>query len=165
VSPVLGAVLMVAVVLLLAAVVGAFAVGFESKLWGPVPNGGFEQGYVPSGEDNTDDRPYIVITHEAGRTVDASNIVIKDESGNTVTWENVWTGGPEVRAGEYVHIDGFDSDSALDPICEAGDTYWVIVRDDEGRTVSINEWTAPSPPDLPPGSSSDDDGDGIPNRC
>jgi hypothetical protein len=156
---------MVAIVVLLAAVVGTFAAGFERELQGSAPSGGFQQDYVASGDDNTDDRPYVVITHEVGRTVDASNIVIKDESGNTITWENVWTGGPEVRAGEYVHIDGFDSDSALDPICEKGDTYWVIFQDDEGRTLSVNKWTAPVAPDLPPGSPSDGDGDGIPDWC
>jgi len=159
VSPVIGAVLMVAVVALLAAVVGTFAVGFESELQGAAPNGGFEQEFVPTGQDNTNNRPYVVITHEVGRTVDASNIVIKDESGNTVTWENVWTGGPEVRAGEYVHIDGFASDSALDPICEKGDTYWVILQDDEGRTLSVNKWVAPSPPDVP------SEPDGVPDWC
>lgn len=161
----IGAVLMITVVVLLAAVVGTFATGFEGEFQRAAPNGGFQQDYVPSGQDNTDDRPYTVITHEVGRTVDASNIVIKDESGNTITWENVWTGGPEVRAGEYVHIDGFDSDGVLDPICEEGDTYWVILQDDEGRTLSVNKWTAPRPPDLPPTSASDSDGDGIPDWC
>jgi flagellin-like protein len=164
ISPVLGVVLMVAIVLLLAVVMGSLAMGFEGKLTDPAPSGGFERDYVPTGEDNTNNRPYVVITHEMGRTVDAENIVIKDDSGNTITWNNVWTGGPEVHAGEYVHVDGFDSDGVLDPICEEGDTYWVIVTNDDGDTLVVNRWEAPAPPDVPPGPH-DTDGDGIPDWC
>lgn len=97
--------------------------------------------------------------------MDGENIVIKDESGNEIAWADVWTGGPEVKAGEYVHIDGFDSDAVLDLICAAGDTYYVILQDDAGRSLIVNEWTAPTDPDLPAGSPSDADGDGIPDWC
>lgn len=165
ISPVVGVTLMVAIVVVLAAIFGAIALGFEEELQEPAPSGGFDREYVPTGEDNTDDRPYVVITHEIGRTVDADNIVVKDESGNTIRWSAVWTGGPEVHAGEYVHIDGFDSDGALDPICAEGDTYWIILENDDGETLMVNEWTAPAPPDLPSGSPSDSDGDGIPDWC
>ncbi|MCU4802299.1 type IV pilin [Halobacteria archaeon HArc-gm2] len=165
VSPVIGVVLLVSIVVVLAAVVASLAMGFEGELREPVPNSGFDRSYTPSGEGNTDDRPYVTITHQVGRSVDGDNIVIKDESGNTVIWADVWTGGPEVRAGEYVHIDGFDSDAALDPICEEGQTYWVILQDDEGNDLVVNEWTAPAAPALPPGSPSDSDGDGIPDWC
>jgi hypothetical protein len=156
---------MVAIVVILAAVFGTLAFGFEGQLRDPAPTGGFDRDYVPSGADNTNDRPYVVLTHDVGRTVDADRIIIKDGHGNQVTWEDVWTAGPEVRAGEYVHIDGFSSDGALDPICEAGDTYYIVVVDEEGDSLMINEWSAPSPPDLPPGSPSDSDGDGIPDWC
>ncbi|WP_254841100.1 type IV pilin [Natronomonas marina] len=165
ISPVIGVVLLASITVVLAALVATMAIGFQGKLQDPAPNGGFDQDYQPSGADNTDDRPYVEITHQVGRVVDAENIVIKDESGNTITWNDVWTGGPQVRAGEYVHLDGFASDGVLDPICEEGDTYWIILKNDEGETLMVNEWTAPTDPDLPPGSDSDDDGDGIPNWC
>jgi flagellin-like protein len=165
VSPVVGAVLMVAIVILLAAVLSTMALGFEDELQEPAPSGAFDQEYVASGTDNTDDRPYVTITHNFGKTADADNIIIKDDAGNTIRWNDVWTGGPEVRAGEYVHIDGFQSDSALQPICEKGDSYWIIWEADDGDELVVNKWTAPSDPNLPPSSSSDDDGDGIPNWC
>ncbi|WP_276273502.1 type IV pilin N-terminal domain-containing protein [Haloarcula litorea] len=165
VSPVVGVVLMAGIVVVLAAVVGSLAVGFEGELREPAPTGSFERAFVATGADNTNDRPYVVVTHELGRTVEAERVYIRDESGNTVRWDNVWTGGPEVHAGEYVHIDGFQSDGALDPICEAGQTYRIIVTDGDGRTLLLNEWTAPTDPQLPPSSSHDDDGDGIPNWC
>jgi flagellin-like protein len=164
VSPVIGVVLMTAIVVLLAAVVASVAFGFENELQEPAPTGGFDYDFVPSGEGNTDNRPYVNITHQVGETVDGDNIVIKDDSGNSVTWENVWTGGPEVHANEFVHIDGFGSDSALDPICEEGQTYSVIVQNDDGTTLILTEWTAPVPPDIPPGPPHNS-GDGTPTWC
>lgn len=149
----------------LAALVGSIAVSFEGKLREPAPNGGFEQEYYPTGADNTNDRPYVVITHEVGRTVDGDNIVIKDEGGNSVTWEEIWTAGPKVRSGERVHLDGFGSDGELRPICEAGQTYRIVFTNDAGETLVVNEWTAPSLPALPPSSPHDSDDDGIPDWC
>ena len=165
VSPVIGVILLVAIGVLLAAVLASLAMSFEGKLREPAPAGGFEAEFVASGVDNTDDRPYVTITHEVGRTVDGDNIVIRDESGNSVTWSDVWTGGPEVKSGEYVHLDGFDSDSALDPICSEGDTYRIILTNDDGDTLKLSTWEAPSDPALPAGSPSDSDGDGIPDWC
>jgi hypothetical protein len=107
----------------------------------------------------------VEITHRVGREVDAENIVIRDQSGNSIRWDQVWTGGPVVRSSEYVHIDGFGSDSVLDPICAAGDSYTVIVKNDEGERVILNEWEASTDPQLPPDASSDTDGDGIPDWC
>jgi len=165
VSAVVGIILMVAIVVLLAAVVAGMIVGFEDELQDPAPNGAFEQDYSASGADNTNNRPYVEITHQFGKTANAENIIIKDEVGNTITWNNVWTGGPEVKATEFVHIDGFGSDSVLQPICEQGDGYWIIWKNDNGDELVVSKWTAPSDPNLPSGSSFDDDGDGIPNWC
>lgn len=165
VSPVVGIILMVAIVVILAAVVAMIVTGLGDEIEEPAPRGAFESEYVASGEGNTDDRPYVNITYHTGDTVDAEDILIIDESGNTVTWSDVWTGGSEIEATEYVHVDGFGSDGALDPICEEGDTYRVVLRRDDGATDTVTEWTAPRNPDLPAGSSSDTDGDGIPDWC
>ena len=165
VSPVIGVLLMVAIVVVLAGVFGALVMGFDEQLKEPALNGGFDREYAPDGADNTDDRPYVVVTHEVGRVVDADNIYITDDSGNTITWSNVWTGGSEVRAGEFVHLDGFGSDSTLDLICEAGDSYRITVENDEGERLLVQKWSAPTDPDLPAGSPSDSDGDGIPDWC
>ncbi len=140
------------------------ALGFESELREPPPSGTFETDYVPSGEDNTDHRPYVTITYRSGETADATNIYIVDEDGNSVTWRDVWTGGPEVRAGEYVHVDGNQSDGALNDLCAAGQAYRVVYREDGQSNLAL-EWTAPSDPSLPSSSSSDDDGDGVPDWC
>lgn len=165
VSPVVGIVLMTAIVVVLAAVVGGLALGFSDKLDQPPPAGGFAREYVSTGAGNTDNRPYVTITHQLGETVDGANVIISDDAGNEVRWVDVWTAGPRVRAGEYVHIDGFGSDSALDPICEEGDSYVVTVETDEGETLLVNRWTAPIDPTPPAGSPADSDGDGVVDWC
>jgi flagellin-like protein len=165
VSPVVGVVLMTGIVVVLAAVVASMALGFESELGAPTPYGGFDTDYAIDGAGNTNDRPYVNITHAVGRPVPADDVLVKDESGNTVRWSAVWTGGSEVYAGEYVHIDGFGSDGALDPICTAGQTYYIVVQSDDGKTQSVTTWEVPSDPDLPAGSPSDSDGDGVPDWC
>lgn len=164
VSPVIGVILMVGIVVILAAVVAILVTGVGDEIEEPRPEGAFKYEYYQTGKDNTDNRPYVEITHRVGETVDADDILIIDESGNTIKWSNVWTGGSEVKAGEFVHIDGFGSDSALDPICEQGDTYRVVLRRDDGTTKSVYEWTAPTDPNIPAGSS-DSNGDGIPDWC
>ena len=167
VSPVIGTVLFLGIVVAIAALFGALALDFGDDLIEPAPTGYFEAEYVASGEGNTDRRPYVEITNKLGETADADDIIIKDGSGNTIAWSEVWTGGKRVKAGEYVHLDGFDSDSALDPICEAGDTYTIIYTDGNGHTLLVNEWSAPADPRVPDDSdaASDDTPPGVPKWC
>ena len=80
VSPVVGVILLVAIGGLLAPVLASLAMSFEGKLRDPAPAGGFEAEFAASGVDNTDDRPYVTISHEVGRTVDGDNIIIRGES-------------------------------------------------------------------------------------
>ncbi|MEF8775175.1 MAG: type IV pilin N-terminal domain-containing protein [Haloarculaceae archaeon] len=165
VSSVVGVTLMVAIVVLIATLIASFALGFDEKLQEPEPVGHFEKEYVGSGEGNTNDRPYVNIVNDFGDTIDAADVLVKDGSGNTITWADVWTGGPEVHAGDHVHIDGFGSDSVLDPICEEGQAYTVVYQPGDGSTSTLEEWTVPRDPELPSGSPSDTDGDGIPDWC
>ena len=167
VSPVIGTVLFLGIVVAIAALFGALALDVGDKLIEPAPTGYFEAEYAASGEGNTDHRPYVEVTNKLGETADADNIIIKDESGNTIAWSEVWTGGETVKAGEYVHLDGFDSDGTLDPVCEAGDTYTIVYTDGNGHTLLVNEWSAPTDPQVPAGSdaASDDTPPGVPKWC
>ncbi|WP_240550475.1 type IV pilin [Halomicrobium salinisoli] len=163
-SPVVGVVLVTAIVVALAALFATTALGFGDELREPAPTGSVAVEYVPSGEDNTDNRPYVTITYQSGDTADGDDIYVVDGDGNSVAWSDVWTGGPEVSAGEYIHVDGNQSDGALNDLCAAGQTYRVVFRDG-GRSTTVLDWTVPRDPSLPSSSSSDDDGDGIPDWC
>jgi len=147
ISPAVGVALMLVIVVALVAAFGALAFGFTDELAAPAPNGGFTADYVPSGENNDGNGPYVNVTHLAGPSVDGDDVVVRDGAGNEVAWEDVWTGGSTVEGGEYVHLDGVGSDGALRPICDEGDAYRIVVADDDGERL-LYEWTAPSSPDA-----------------
>jgi flagellin-like protein len=165
VSKVVGVILMVAITVLLAATVAVFAGGFDEQLSKPAPVEGFDDEYVSSGVGNTDYRPYVNITHVGDEHLDASRVYITDGDGNSIAWADVWTGGPTVEPIEHVHIDGFDSDSALNTICERGQIYRVTYHRQDGTSYTIAEITIESPPDLPSRAATDGDDDGIPDWC
>jgi flagellin-like protein len=76
VSPAIGVVLMLAIVVALAAIFGTIALGFQDQLPEPSPASGFDRSYTGTGEGNTADRPFVVFTHIAGESADADNIRI-----------------------------------------------------------------------------------------
>ena len=149
-SPVVGVVLLVGIVIVLAAVLANLGLGFSERLVSPAPQGAYTTEYRPDGAGNSG-YPYFVLTYEGGPTTDASNVYVRDESGNEVAWADVWTGGDRVETGEYVHIDGHLSDGTLDHVCEAGQVYRIVVRSDDGDTLMMMEFEVPSPPDPPAG--------------
>lgn len=165
VSPIIGVSILIAIAIISGVIVAGTITQFGGEVSDPAPPGSFETSYQASGVGNTDHRPYVNITHELGQTVDADNILIKDESENTVKWSEVWTAGDLVKTGEYVHIDGFQSDGALDPICESGDTYKIIYKNDDGNTLLVYDWVAPTDPSLPSSAKTDSNDDGIPDWC
>lgn len=163
-SPVIGVVLMVGVAVALAAVVATMVFGFGERLEEPAYNAPFEKEFHETGEGNTNDRPYFNLTNQAGEIIDSEQIVIKDESGNSVTWNDVWSGGTEVKAGETVRIDGIGSDGALDQPCSAGQTYTIVYKNDDGSNGLVTQYELPRDPNVD-NPSIDGDGDGIPNWC
>jgi flagellin-like protein len=130
VSNVVGVVLVVAIVVILAAVVGNLALGFGGSMGTPAPTFTVESDYQADGAGNTDDRPYLNITHTGGDTVDGTELFVVDGDGNAVAWADIWTGDETIKASDHVHVDGFGSDSALNPACQ-GTTYKLIHRPDQ----------------------------------
>lgn len=149
-SEAVGLLLTTAIALAIAAVLAVATLGFPFGLQEPGAQGAYTTAFHPDGVDNHG-YPYFVLTYEGGPTVDASDVYVRDESGNEVAWEAVWTGGPEVSAGQYIHIDGYRSDGALDHVCERGQRYVVVARNDEGETLSMMRFEVPSEPNPPPG--------------
>lgn len=133
VTPAVGIVLMIAIVVVLAAVFGLFATGLELPDSEPT-NLAYDTSYVEDGTDNGG-RPYVNITITAGREQFGDDIYVVDGDGNEVEWSAVWTGGSYVEAGEYVHLDGHGSDGALNNACH-DEVYRVVRRSDgTGETV------------------------------
>ena len=86
VSPVIGVILMVAITVILAAVIGTFVLGLGDQIQSTTPQASF-------GFDSADSATNVTITHESGNSIPASNINISATSnfnatGNTSATDN-----------------------------------------------------------------------------
>lgn len=136
VSSVISVVLMVAITVVLAGLLGTVALSMGEELREPAPRESFAVSYSPLGEGRADDA-YLNVTHVGGESVDGRSVYIVDGDGNEVAWADVWTAGETVEPGEYVHVDGRGSDGALRVVADApsGFTYRVVWRSDGGSAV------------------------------
>jgi len=135
VSPVVGVALMLALVVVLAAVLGSLLLGIEPPA-DPTPQYSYGTKYHADGAGNTNDRPYVVLTLEGGEVEVGEDFYIVDSDGNEVRWDAVWTTSGPLTAGDHAHIDGFGSDAALNPVCE-GETYRFIHRPGDGQSAVL----------------------------
>jgi flagellin-like protein len=135
VSPAVGVVLIVAVVVILAAVLGALALGFETPDE-PYPQYSYRSTYVDDGEGNTNDRPFVRLTLSGGRIEVGEHFYVRDGDGNEVRWDVVWTTEGPLTAGDYAHVDGYGSDAALNAACE-GAVYRFVHRPGDGESVVL----------------------------
>jgi flagellin-like protein len=98
VSPVIGVILMVAITVILAAVIGTFVLGLGSQIETTEPQSTF------TFEENNDDS--ITVTHDGGQPVDADNVdvVASDGDAGTCDWET-----SEITAGDDCDTDSLSS--------------------------------------------------------
>ncbi|WP_255151271.1 type IV pilin [Halorarius halobius] len=111
VSPVIGVILMVAITVILAAVIGTFVLGLGDQVQSSAPNANFEFTY----EQDTSP-PGITITHTGGQDVDADNVIIQgasDDSDNADT--NSYTGWSDSTISTGSAWDG-SVDSSVDTV-------------------------------------------------
>lgn len=120
VSPVIGVILMVAITVILAAVIGTFVLGLGDQVQQTTPQASF--GFDVNPDDTTDqadsndlaaadtttgnDNVDVDITHESGDTIQASNLEIAG-SARTIGWETAGSTG-DVSAGTTVSVEDAD---------------------------------------------------------
>jgi len=135
ISPVVGTALLLAIVVAAVAVFGGLLLGIELPN-DPAPQYRHQTDYVADGAGNTADRPYVNVTLTGGRIEPGEDFYIVDGDGNAVRWDQVWTTAGPLTAGDYAHIDGFGSDSALNPACE-GEVYRMVHRPGDGESATL----------------------------
>jgi len=93
VSPVIGVILMVAITVILAAVIGTFVLGLGDQVQQTTPQAqfGWDTGDAPntiSGEDDSlnDD---LKLTHESGDTIEAGNLNLIAPGGGSTEWTSI----------------------------------------------------------------------------
>jgi archaeal flagellin N-terminal-like domain len=91
VSPVIGVILMVAITVILAAVIGAFVLQLGDSVSQTAP-----QASVGIDDTNVTDNE-IVLRHSGGDTIewDETNLVVENETGDRVAWDGTASGAFE----------------------------------------------------------------------
>jgi len=134
VSPVIGVILMVAITVILAAVIGTFVLGLGDQVQTTTPQAsfGFDQSTVTveDAEGDTADVSVVRITHESGDSIDETSLAVNvngerawelsdAESTNTPATQDSWDDSDEsVTAGDsfevYMYEDTTDYSADTD---------------------------------------------------
>jgi flagellin-like protein len=105
VSPVIGVILMVAITVILAAVIGTFVLGLGDQVQTTAPQASFTFDYSADGTTLTGDSQLfttaddsssgdLTITHDGGDSISNSRITVKDDDGSSVSpWSSELTAG------------------------------------------------------------------------
>ena len=93
VSPVIGVILMVAITVILAAVIGTFVLGLGDQVSDTAPQASFDFDFNETSGN-------VTITHEGGAQIDASNLNIS-ANGNEVAWAD----SDPITAGASTTVD------------------------------------------------------------
>ena len=78
VSPVIGVILMVAITVILAAVIGTFVLGLGSNVES-VPSAQFSFDYNTAGDE-------VTVTHDGGDSIEASALSVSDDASGSTEW-------------------------------------------------------------------------------
>ncbi|AFK21380.1 type IV pilin (plasmid) [Haloferax mediterranei ATCC 33500] len=126
VSPVIGVILMVAITVILAAVIGTFVLGLGDQVGNSAPQASFSFDY--------DGAETVTITHESGDPIDADRVSVTGDgvdSSATVSWTD-----DTINAG-----DSADVTTSSNPLT-GGETIRVIWTSESGSTsATLQKWT------------------------
>jgi flagellin-like protein len=122
VSPVIGVILMVAITVILAAVIGTFVLGLGDQVSNTSPSASFSFDYDSTTED-------LTITHDGGDSLEGANLNVKTTGTLSGGFANT-----EVTAGDSITVQTVKS----------GDTVRVVwTSPNGGDTATLGKWTGP----------------------
>ena len=134
VSPVIGVILMVAITVILAAVIGTFVLGLGDQVSDNAPQASFSFDFSSNDDGFTGEAADVVnITHEGGETIENSTLDVSGDGTDTLQYQSGgW--GSSVSAGDQITLSGVN----------AGETIRVIwTNPNGGSTNTIARSTAP----------------------
>ena len=146
VSPVIGVILMVAITVILAAVIGTFVLGLGDQVQTTAPNAQFSFDY----DSGTSPDPSLQVTHDGGDGIDGSELyILGDVEAHDSSGE--WSAsGSMVRAGQSITVNqdetsGFswaDSVTISDGHVEDDTEVRVVWQDsDSEQSSTLRTWT------------------------
>ncbi|UVE50484.1 type IV pilin N-terminal domain-containing protein [Haloferax larsenii] len=144
VSPVIGVILMVAITVILAAVIGTFVLGLGDQVSETAPQASFSFDYVDNAGNDT-----LTVTHDSGEAITADSVNLSsgvtfqeyttadglvDSASTSKTFASMNVSG-DVTAGNSVNVAGNDFDSA---------TFRVVWTAESGSTsATLQKWSGP----------------------
>ncbi|MFA1612172.1 type IV pilin [Halobellus rubicundus] len=130
VSPVIGVILMVAITVILAAVIGTFVLNLGGSIQNTAPQASFNFDYNTSAGDGE-----VTVTHQTGDTLQKSQINVTS-SGGALTNTNPSDWPTEITAG--------DSNTYNTSGAWSGETIRVVWESDTGdNSATLSQSTAP----------------------
>jgi len=111
VSPVIGVILMVAITVILAAVIGTFVLGLGDQVQSTTPQASF-------GFETVNDKKHVEITHETGDSIAKSTLTVSataeidGASANSAPWDDLDSGSSDdsVSAGDRANVTANGAD-------------------------------------------------------
>jgi len=148
VSPVIGVILMVAITVILAAVIGTFVLGLGDQVQSTTPQAQF--GFEISSTDADGDPSGVSITHESGDSINADVLSVAVSGQNfdggtgdssSDLWSDIEGGDGTVTAGDTATITANGATTGDDDF--AGDPIRVIYNNpdsDQSSTIAKQEY-------------------------
>lgn len=124
VSPVIGVILMVAITVILAAVIGTFVLGMSDQMGDTAPRASF--GFDSNAAGNAP----VTITHEQGAEIER-DLTVKYEGATNGALTETWSGSPTITAG--------DSHTTAESVVD-GTTLRVIWTSDGGDSSTLGKY-------------------------
>jgi flagellin-like protein len=142
VSPVIGVILMVAITVILAAVIGTFVLGLGDQVQSSAPNANFQFEYDGNFTSSVD-TGVVDITHNGGQDITSDNLEVAFGSASTVdSFSGDWT-SDTISTGDsesFYETSASTTDTAISGGggLEPGDTVrvvWVSPNGDSSNTI------------------------------
>jgi len=133
VSPVIGVILMVAITVILAAVIGAFVLGLGDQASNTAPQASFSFDYDDSSDGN------VTVTHEGGDRIPDGELNLSASSPNFDTVSKEWEGDATAGSTETIGENDFEDGESF----SEGDTVRVIWNSGDSSNT-LRSYTVPS---------------------
>jgi flagellin-like protein len=143
VSPVIGVILMVAITVILAAVIGTFVLGLGDQVQQTSPTAQFSFDYTEDYDGNGNAELYV--THDGGDGIEEARLSfagdVSDSSVANVCESGSWQTGDAVTAGDDCQIvEANGANNALNTGAESVSVVWNA--EDGDRSSTLAEWEA-----------------------
>lgn len=143
VSPVIGVILMVAITVILAAVIGTFVLGLGDQVQATAPNANFAFDYDSSAGE-------LDVSHTGGDGVDGNELYLRGDvaaSGDAASWESAAsastvTAGTEVTVGDDASTAAHDFEWASGVSHNDAEVSVVWEDSDSDQSSTLRSWSS-----------------------